>query len=147
MPAAGSGSDCSMDTVEQQSFCPHCRNPFEIVHIKFAFGSTEMVACCPNCALAAPAKWGAKMEALDERETSGEISGGIWQRNATMLDLLNLRFKYFIAFLIGAVITAAALRHGFHVYGGFSREEIRADALTAVPFVVLTAILLLRKRR
>ena len=57
-----------------------------------------------------------------------------------MLDQLNLRFKYVLAFMIGAVIAAAALRHGVHVYGGFSREEIRTDALMAIPFVALTAV-------
>jgi hypothetical protein len=49
--------------------------------------------------------------------------------------------------MIGAVIAAAALRHGVHVYGGFSREEIRTDALMAVPFVALAAVFFRRKRR
>jgi hypothetical protein len=62
------------------------------------------------------------------------------------MDLLNLRFKYVLAFLIGALITAAALRHGFHVYGGLSREEIRQDALIAIPAVVLALVLFRRKR-
>jgi hypothetical protein len=55
--------------------------------------------------------------------------------------------KYVLAFMIGAVIAAAALRHGVHVYGGFSREEIRTDALMAIPFVALAAVFFRRKRR
>src|SRR5882757_9219485 len=74
------------------------------------------------------------------------ISRGIWQRTPSMLDQLNLRFKYIFAFLIGAVITAAALRHGVHVYGGFSREEIRTGALMAIPFVALAALFFRRNR-
>jgi hypothetical protein len=63
-----------------------------------------------------------------------------------MLDQLNLGFKHIFAFLIGAVITAAALRHGAHVYGGFSREEISTDALMAIPFVALAALFFRRNR-
>ena len=80
-------------------------------------------------------------------EKSGGISGGIWQGTVNMLDQLNLRFKYVLAFMTGAVIAAAALRHGVHVYGGFSREEIRTDALMAIPFVALAAVFFRRKRR
>jgi hypothetical protein len=63
------------------------------------------------------------------------------------MDPLNIRFRYILAFLFGAVIAAAALRHGFHVYAGFSREEIREDALLSIPFVVLAVIILRRKRQ
>ena len=138
-----------MNVSEQQSdLCPHCHSPFQIVFVKFGFGSTAMIVSCQNCALASPDNWGtAKTKTLDRWEKSARISRGIWQRNASMLDQLNLRFKYVLAFLIGAVITAAALRHGAHVYGGFSREEIRSDALMAIPFVALAAVFLRRKRR
>ena len=64
-----------------------------------------------------------------------------------MLAQLNLRFRYILALSVAAVIMAAALRHGVHVYGGFTREKIRADALTAIPVVALAVIFLLRKRR
>lgn len=63
-----------------------------------------------------------------------------------LIDPLNIRFRYIVAFFCAAVVTAAALRHGIHVYGGFSREEIREDALIAVPFVVAAALILRRKR-
>ncbi len=64
-----------------------------------------------------------------------------------MLDQLNLRFKYVLVFLIGALIAAAALRHGIHVYGGFSREQIRIGTLLAIPFVALVVIFLRRRSR
>jgi hypothetical protein len=63
------------------------------------------------------------------------------------MDTLNLRFRHVLAFLIGAVITAAALRHGFHVYGGFSREEIRLDALLALLAVAVLSMVSFGRRR
>jgi hypothetical protein len=138
-----------MNVSEQQyDLCPHCHSPFEIVCVKFGFGCPAMIASCPNCGLACPDEWGpANTKTLDHREKSARIDRGIRQRKASMLDQLNLRFKYVLAFLIGAVITAAALRHGSHVYGGFSREEIRTGALIAIPFVGLALIFFRRKRR
>lgn len=64
----------------------------------------------------------------------------------SVVDPLTKRFRYILAFLVAAVIVAAALRHGFHVYGGFSREEIREDALLALGLVVLAVIILRRAR-
>jgi len=59
---------------------------------------------------------------------------------AGRMESLNLRFRYVLAFLVGAVITAAVLRHAVHVYGGISREDIRAGALMAIPAVALAII-------
>jgi hypothetical protein len=73
-------------------------------------------------------------------------SQGFWHGIARM-DSFERRFRYALAFLIGAAITAAALRHGVHVYGGFSREEIRVAALIAIPAVALAIILFQRKQR
>ena len=130
-----------MNIIEQPSddLCPHCRGPFEIVGVKFRFRGTAMVASCPNCALI----WTTAKTIPNNQEKSG----GIWQGTVNMLDQLNLRFKYVLAFMIGAVIAAAALRHGVHIYGGFSRDEIRTGALMAIPFVVLAAVFFRRKRR
>ena len=61
------------------------------------------------------------------------------------MDSLDLRTRRVVAFVIGAVIVAAILRHGFHVYGGYSRPEIAVGALIALPAVMLI-FLLLRKR-
>jgi hypothetical protein len=36
----------------------------------------------------------------------------------------NTRLKHTLAFLTGAIITAAVLRHVGDVYAGFSREEL-----------------------
>jgi hypothetical protein len=41
-----------------------------------------------------------------------------------------------VVFLIIAVFVAAVLRHGSHVYGSISREEIRTGSLMALPFAV-----------
>ena len=130
-----------MNIIEQQSddLCPHCRGPFEIVVVKFGFRSTAMVASCPNCALI----WTTAKTIPNNQEKSG----GIWQGTVNMLDQLNLRTKYVLAFMMGAVIAAAALRHGVHIYGGFSRDEIRTGALMAIPFVALAAVFFRRKRR
>jgi len=48
---------------------------------------------------------------------------------------------------VAAILIAALLRHVLHVYGGLSREDIRADALIAVLVIVLTTILLRRLSR
>jgi hypothetical protein len=36
---------------DQADCCPHCRMPFEIVHVKFRLSGTAIIACCPNCAM------------------------------------------------------------------------------------------------
>jgi hypothetical protein len=63
------------------------------------------------------------------------------------MDPLDRRFRYVIAFLIGALITAAALRHVLHVYGGITREEMRWDALMAISAVALAIIFFRRMRQ
>jgi hypothetical protein len=59
---------------------------------------------------------------------------------------LDKRFRYVLVFLIGAVITAAALRHLVHVYGGIPREEIRWDAMMIIPLVAVAIVFFRRKR-
>jgi hypothetical protein len=125
---------------DQADFCPNCQSPFEIVIVKFRFNGTAMVATCPNCAIASVDEWRA-----DNVKKLAITAGGFWQGVARM-DSLDRRFRFVLAFLIGAVITAAALRHGVHVYGGFSREEIRVAALIAIPAVALTIIFFQRMR-
>lgn len=53
------------------------------------------------------------------------------------MDPLSFRFRYFVAILFVTVLIAGVLRHVFHVYAGFSREEIRAGALMAIPAIAL----------
>ena len=137
-----------MSLSEDPDCCPHCRSPFEIVFVKFRFGRTAMIMRCPNCAIASAEGWrAAESKTLDGAKKIARITRGFWRGVASRMDSLNLRFRYVLAFLIGAVITAAALRHGAHVYGGFSREEIRTDALMAIPVVALALISFRRKRR
>jgi hypothetical protein len=124
----------------QADFCPHCRSPFEIMIVKFRLNGTAMIATCPNCAIACVDEWRA-----DNVKKLLIIVRGFWQGVATRMDSLDQRFRYVLAFLIGAVITAAALRHTVHVYGGITREEIRWDALMAIPAVALAIIFFRRK--
>jgi hypothetical protein len=122
---------------DQADFCPHCQNRFEIVRVKFGFGGATTIATCPNCAMVSA-----------ERSRCVELNDwNFWQGPARVMDHLNLRFKYIAAFLIGAVIIAAVLRHTVHVYGGFPREEIRTGALIAIVAVLLAIVFLRRKRR
>jgi hypothetical protein len=46
-----------------------------------------------------------------------------------------------------AILIAALLRHILHVYGGLSREDIRADALIAALAVGVAAIFFRRAYR
>lgn len=60
---------------------------------------------------------------------------------------LEFRFRYLIGIALAAILIAALLRHVLHVYGGLSREDIRADALIALLIVSATTILLRRLSR
>jgi hypothetical protein len=126
---------------DQADYCPHCRSLFEIVHVKFRFNSIAMIATCPNCAIVSVDEWRG-----DNVKKLAITTRGFWHGVARM-DSLDRRFRYVVAFLIGALITAAALRHVLHVYGGITREEIRWDALMAIPAVALAIIFFRRMRQ
>jgi hypothetical protein len=64
-----------------------------------------------------------------------------------VLDPREFRFRYLIGIVLAAILIAALLRHTLHVYGGLSREDIRADALIAVLVIVLTTIVIRRLSR
>jgi hypothetical protein len=133
---------------DQADCCPHCRSALDIVFVKFGFGGTTMIARCPNCSMATPEVWYVgESKSLDNAEELARITRGFWEGVAIRMDSLDQRFRYVLAFLIGAVITAAALRHAVHVYGGISREEIRWYALVAIPAVALAIIFFRRKRQ
>jgi hypothetical protein len=128
--------------------CPHCQEPFEIVHVTFKFNGTSMIACCPNCAVASASVWaGAGPKLLNNAKKRALAAHQFWQGVARRMASLDQRFRYVLAFLAGAVITAAALRHGIHIYGGIPREDIRTGALMAIPLVALAIILFRRWRR
>jgi FPC/CPF motif-containing protein YcgG len=133
-------SRASAEAKDKADFCPHCRSPFEIVIVKFRLNGTGMVATCPNCAIARVDEWRA-----DNLKNLAITTRGIWHGIARM-DSFDRRFRYVVAFLIGALITAAVLRHVLHVYGGITREEIRWDALMAVPAIALAIIIFRRMR-
>jgi hypothetical protein len=129
---------------EQSDCCPHCRIPFEIVSVKFKFGGVAMIASCPNCAVAA--EWlTAEWETLKKLKKLSASCFEPFGRVVGIMDPLSFRFRYFVAILFVTVIIAGVLRHIFHVYGGLSREEIRAGALMAIPAIVLAIIFFQRK--
>jgi|ERR1700730_5648279 hypothetical protein len=131
---------------EQSDCCPHCRIPFEIVSVKFKLRGGAMIASCPNCAIAAD--WpAAEWETLNELK---KIRAGCFEllgRGVSTMDPLSFRFRYVVAILFVTVIIAGVLRHVFHVYGGFSREEIRAGALIVIPAIALAIMLFQGKRQ
>jgi hypothetical protein len=90
----------------------------------------------------------------DERHSPKGVSGTRKPPNLArlarsvfgMMEVLNSRVRYALAFLMAALIAAALLRHVVHVYGGISREEIRAGALLAISVVSLALFLFARRR-
>jgi hypothetical protein len=120
----------------QADDCPHCGGTFQIVRVKFGLRGASTESVCPNCAIAS--------EAPKFANRSSRI-GRRFRRGLARVGSLNLRTRRVVAVVIGAVIVAAALRHGFHVYGGYSRSEIAEGALIALPAALLI-FLALRKR-
>jgi hypothetical protein len=136
-PHAGGMALATWSTAAQEDFCPHCRHPFDIIAVRFRFNGAAMIATCPNCAIACADEWrSAELKILDNAKKLLIDTAGFLHGIAKMYSL-DQRFRYVLAFLIGAIITAAVLRHVIHMYGGISREEIRADALMAIPCVAL----------
>lgn len=110
-------------------FCPFCREALKIVCVRFSFFSTRMVLACPNCASASA-------------DNSHEASSGntIARPNAQLGSFL----RSSLAFSIGALAVAAALRHIIHIYGGFSPAEIRVGATALL--VLACSVLFFWKR-
>ena len=129
----------------QPDLCPYCQSPFEIVYVKFGFAHTSLIVSCPNCAMSSAREWRAESKALDRLKTLATTTRSFWQGVAGRMDALNLRSRYVLTFLIGAVITSALLRHIIHTYGGISREGIRAGALALIT-IAAVALAIARKR-
>ena len=126
-----------LDTEDElRDRCPYCRNPFEIVVVRFSTFNTGIVLSCPNCAIVS----------ADPIDTAG--SGGTLRivRGIRMIASFNARFRNIVASVIIAVLAAALLRHGIHVYAGFSPEEIRLGAFLGIPAVILMLLLLGRRK-
>ncbi|HWX59667.1 hypothetical protein [Bradyrhizobium sp.] len=52
-----------------------------------------------------------------------------------------------LAIVFAAALIAAMLRHVLHVYGGFPREEIRADAFIAILIIAAVTVFFQRVSR
>ena len=113
---------------DQADCCAHCRKLFEIVHVKFRLTAAE--------------------SRIIDKAKKLAITRAFWPQVATrMMESTSDRFRYVLALLIGALATAASLRHLIHTYGGVPREEIRAAALVAIPIVALATVFFRRKRQ
>jgi hypothetical protein len=97
-----------------------------------------MIATCPNCAITS---------AEELRADNAKKPAITWRfvQGVAKMHTLDERSEYLLVFLVG-VITAAALRHIVHVYGGIPREEIRSDAMIAIPLIALVIVFFRRKR-
>jgi hypothetical protein len=74
-----------------------------------------------------------------------ERSGMVFKVNMDAQAIFKVR--RLVAILLAAVLTAAAMRHIFHVYGGIAPDDMRSEALgTAIVVVVLLAVVFLRTR-
>jgi hypothetical protein len=124
--------------IKEPECCPHCQARFEIVCVKFGFGGAVTVSACPNCAIAS----------ADERSAGrfAKIAQAFWAA-LSMMEALNSRFRFMVATLTAAAVIAGLLRHTAHVYGGFSREEIRTSALLVCLVVSLLLVIVENKRR
>lgn len=126
-----------LDTdAEFRDRCPYCRNAFEIVVVRFSTFSTGIVLSCPNCAIVSA-------DPADSAKSIGTLS---IIRGIRMIASVNTRFRNIVASVIVAVLAAALLRHGIHIYGGVPPEEIRLGAFLGMPAVVLV-LLILGKRK
>jgi hypothetical protein len=66
---------------------------------------------------------------------------------ATVPDPRQFRLRYFLLIVLAAILIAALLRHVLHVYGGWSRENIRSNALIIALVISVAAIFLRRAYR
>lgn len=68
-------------------------------------------------------------------------------RNAQMPDPRDFRLRHFLWIVLAAVLIAGLLRHILHVYGGWSREDIRLNALLAAAVIGVATIFFRRLYR
>jgi hypothetical protein len=135
---------------DQPDCCPHCRMPFEIIHVKFRLSGTAIIACCPNCAtVSADVLPAAGLQIIEKARKLEATTRTLWQKAAApRAESTKNGFRYVRALLIGALATAASLRHFIYTYGGRPHEEIRAGALVvAIPIVALATVFFRRKRQ
>jgi formate/nitrite transporter FocA (FNT family) len=96
---------------------------------------------CPNCAIVIDDEWhGPKGRTDITKNPAGPLEASLRETHR-MMETLNTRVKYIVSSVVAAVIVAAFLRHTAHTYAGFSREEIRAGALTMCSVFSLALVL------
>ena len=135
---------------ENQSDCPHCQSCVDISFLELALRITAKVSTCPNCGIVAVVRVpSAKSKGSNLVASIPNLVGTMTWRKFPVIEILNSRFRRVLVSLIAAVFVAAVLRHGLHVYGWISREDIRTGALIALPFAVLfyVAVSAIRRRR
>jgi len=121
---------------DQLDHCPYCHNRLEIVCVKFRFSSVATLSVCPNCAVvAADQRADAKLaDQLSANELTGEEPAN---KELGIAEAFRWRYRRSLAFILGAVITAAFLRHTIHVQGGIPPAEIGAGAIAIAAAIVV----------
>ena len=110
---------------DQLDHCPYCHNRLEIVCVKFRFSSVATLSVCPNCAVvAADQRADAKLAEPANKELG-------------LTEAFRWRYRRSLAFILGAVITAAFLRHTIHIQGGIPPSQIGAGAIVIAAAIVL----------
>jgi len=120
---------------DQLDHCPYCHNRLEIVCVKFRFSSVATLSVCPNCAVvAADQRADAKLAEPANKELG-------------LTEAFRWRYRRSLAFILGAVITAAFLRHTIHVQGGIPPADIGVGAVVIAAAMVLAMVFLGKRRR
>jgi hypothetical protein len=128
--------------------CRHCRAPLVIVVLRFGLRGTRMVASCSNCSMAFVEDGGvtgtSKRRWLEQSVASRRSDRyGVPKK----LEQLSQRTRHAVGCLLAAVVTAGALRHVLHMYGGIPPDTIRAAALLGVPATIFSLIVFHTLRR
>jgi hypothetical protein len=122
---------------DQSEFCPHCQSRVDISLLEMGLRITAKILTCPNCGIVAAVRVPSAKSKVPNLVSSIPNLVGPRRRKSTMFENLNARFRRVLVSLIAAVFVAAVLRHGLHVYGWISREDIRTGALIALALAVL----------
>jgi hypothetical protein len=103
--------------------------------VKFRFSSVATLSVCPNCAVvAADQRADAKLAEPANKELG-------------LTEAFRWRYRRSLAFILGAVITAAFLRHTIHVQGGIPPADIGVGAVVIAAAMVLAMVFLGKRRR
>ena len=100
---------------DQIDHCPYCHNRLEIVCVKFRFSSVATLSVCPNCAVVAADQ---RADAKPADQISANEPTRPANKELGITEAFSWRYRRALAFILGAVITAAFLRHTIHVQGG-----------------------------